>query len=168
LPTGPAYKPAESPAPTAAKGGGGKPVGTPWLQMADRAPTESTAKFVNRQYGVPERQMGVSQGRAVADPSDPKRPQMFRTLWASTPMSESVAPAIHTPQAKDTSKMNVPQYLQQAVGGINHAPQPYTLQNGQARPYLPANTVVGMPKPTTATTTQQPAQATTRPTGPNA
>lgn len=168
LPTGPAYKPAEAAPKTAPKSNassGAKPVNAAWLQMADRAPTESTGKFVNRQYGVPERQMGVNQGKAVADAGDAKRPQMFRTLWASTPMSESYAPAVHVPEAKDTAKMNVPAYLQHAVGGINHTPQPYTLRNGQPQPYgTPgAASAPVMPKsPASAPTTAQPAQAFAR------
>lgn len=110
-------------------------MGSAWLSMADRAPTESTAKFVSRQYGVPERQMGTSSGKAVADANDPTRAQRFRTLWASTPIGESYAPAVHVPAATDTSKANVPAYLQRAVGGINHTPQPYVLRNGRAQMY---------------------------------
>lgn len=152
LPTAPPYRP---PATTQAQqqstpkrgGGAGKPVGSAWLSMADRAPTESTSRFVSRQYGVPERQMGTSQGKAVADANDPAHAQRFRTLWASTPITESYAPAVHTPEAKNTSTANVPAYLQRAVGGISHTPQPYTLRNGQAQPYgaVPASAPTTQP-----------------------
>ena len=157
-PTAPAYQPPQATpaaAPKKTGGSGSKAVGSSWLQMADRRPTESTSTFVNRQYGVPERQMGVNKDTPVADANDPKTPQMMRTPWASTPFNEAYAPAIHTPQAKDTSKMNVPQYLQRAVGGINNQPRPYTMQDGRPQ----ATGLPQPPKPTTATTTQQPAQA---------
>jgi hypothetical protein len=132
--------------------------------MADRAPTESTSKFVSRQYGVPERQMGVNQGKVFPDASDPKQPQYFRSLAGSVPMHESQAPALRVPQLKDTSKMNVPAYLQQALGGINQKPAPYVMPEDQRR-FGFAGGPVGFgdpratPRPTTASTTAQPTQA---------
>jgi hypothetical protein len=169
LPTAPAYRPPTPPPASTPKRDGGsaasKPVGSAWLSMADRRPTESTEKFVNRQYGVPERQMGVNKGKAVADASDPTRPQRFRTLWSSTPINEAYAPAVHVPQVKDTSKMNVPAYLQRAVGGINNTPQPYVVRNGQAQPFgtIGAGAApVALKQPTSAATRQQPLQAGAR------
>jgi hypothetical protein len=68
---------------------------------------------------------------------------------------------VHIPQAKDTSRNNVPHYLQRAVGGINNTPQPYVMQAGhpQAVGGVPNPRLPQPPKPTTAFTTQQPAQA---------
>jgi len=120
--------------------------------MADRAPGESTSGLVHRQYGVPERQMGVNQGRVYPDANDPKSPARMRTLWSSTPISEAYAPPIAHPAVKDTSAMNVPAYLQRALGGINHQPAPYVMPNR-------AGTLGAAPRPTTITTVPQPAQA---------
>jgi hypothetical protein len=73
--TAPTYQPPQAPAaaPRKPAGGTAKPVGSPWLQMADRRPTESTSALVNRQYGVPERQMGVNKGKVGQ--SRPERSQ---------------------------------------------------------------------------------------------
>jgi hypothetical protein len=165
LPSAPAYQPPQtSPAaPQKTGGGAAKPVGSAWLQMADRRPTEFTSAFVSRQYGVPERQMGVNKGLAVADARDSTRPAQMRTLWATTPVNEGYASAVHVPKATDTSKMNVPSYLQRAVGGINNSPQPYIMQNGRAQPFGTVGAggapLVLKQQPSSAATTQQPAQA---------
>ena len=168
-PSAPAYQRASPAAATPPKKTGGtaaSPVSNAWSQMADRAPTESTSKFVSRRYGVPERQMGVNEGKTFPDASDPKRPQYFRSLAGSVPMDESQFPALRAPQLKDTSTMNVPQYLQRAVGGISHQPKPYLMPEDQGRLGYRAGSgwsgaEPATPKPTTATTTAQPLQAGT-------
>jgi hypothetical protein len=167
-PAAPAYQAPQPQQPAASKRGGGssKPVGSNWLQMADRSPTETTAKFVHRQYGVPERQMGVNKGQVFPDASDAKMPQRMRSLAGSAPIDESRAPALRQPQIKDTSKMNVPPYLQQSVGGIRNQPQPYVMPGARGSMDF-AGGAVGFedprgprsPKPTTVSTAQQPAQA---------
>lgn len=98
--------------------------------------------------------MGVNRGRVYPDANDPKTPARMRTLWASTPISEAYAPAVRQPAVKDTSQMNVPGYLQRALGGIDHKPQPYLMPTDGKAAAGPA-----LPKPTRVSTAQQPAQA---------
>jgi hypothetical protein len=165
MPTGPAY---QAPQPAAVspkkKGseGAGKPVGSAWLQMADRAPTESTSRFVSRQYGVPEYQMGVNQGKAFSGRADdpqsatvvtqPKRGGMHGIAFAGQPTVQA------KPMASAEAQQRVPSYLQKAVGGFQQ-PKLWLPHWGNARDpnYLRENFAGA--QPTSAATTQQPAQA---------
>ena len=160
LPTAPTYKPAEPPAAAAPKGGGGgKPVGTSWLQMADRAPTESTSRYVSRGYGVPEYQMGINQGKPVSGRADdPLSPTVVTQPRGGAPgIPPSGRPTAQAkPLAGTEAQQRVPQYLQQSVGGFvtpklrtpywHGLPDPNYWKHDAARP-------------ASAPTTQQPAQA---------
>lgn len=163
LPTAPAYRPpAPPPASTPKRGGAGgaKPVGSAWLSMADRAPTESTSKFVSRQYGVPEFQMGVNQG------------QRFYSGRADDPLSATVRTRQQRGagptwvQAKPTATAEqlgrVPSYLQKAVGGIV-TPKPWLPRFGDlnAPNYLREDFTGAIPTAPNYQAAPQPAQATT-------
>jgi hypothetical protein len=164
-PTGPAYQPPQPAAPPPKKGGSGaagKPVGSAWLQMSDRAPTESTSGFVSRQYGVPEYQMGVNQGKPFSGRADdpqsatvvtqPKRGGMHGIAFAGQPTVQA------KPMASPEAQQRVPSYLQKAVGGFQQ-PKLWLPRWGNARDpnYLRENFIGA--QSTSAAAMQQPAQA---------